>query len=52
MCKCTPGVRTPFCGAKGCEWPPQRIAMLEAERGPGLKPEPAPITCDMGEYYE
>ena len=23
MCKCTPNKRTPFCGAPGCEWPPQ-----------------------------
>lgn len=22
MCKCTPHVRTPFCGRPGCEWPP------------------------------
>jgi hypothetical protein len=21
MCKCTPNVRTPYCGAVGCEWP-------------------------------
>ena len=21
MCKCTPNVRTPYCGAIGCEWP-------------------------------
>jgi hypothetical protein len=21
MCKCNPQVRTPFCGAIGCEWP-------------------------------
>ena len=21
MCKCTPSVRTPFCGRPGCEWP-------------------------------
>lgn len=21
MCKCTPEVRTPFCGKRGCEWP-------------------------------
>lgn len=21
MCKCTPGIRTPFCGKPGCEWP-------------------------------
>lgn len=21
MCKCTPSMRTPFCGRPGCEWP-------------------------------
>lgn len=21
MCKCTPEIKTPFCGAIGCEWP-------------------------------
>ncbi len=21
MCKCTPMMRTPFCGKPGCEWP-------------------------------
>lgn len=21
MCKCTQGIKTPFCGAIGCEWP-------------------------------
>ena len=21
MCKCTPEIRTPFCGKIGCEWP-------------------------------
>lgn len=24
MCKCTPEIRTPFCGKPGCEWPPQK----------------------------
>lgn len=23
MCKCTPEIRTPFCGKPGCEWPVQ-----------------------------
>jgi hypothetical protein len=23
MCKCTPGIKTAFCGKPGCEWPPQ-----------------------------
>ncbi|MHB8916548.1 MAG: hypothetical protein ACYC4H_00860 [Desulfocucumaceae bacterium] len=21
VCKCTPNIRTPFCGRPGCEWP-------------------------------
>lgn len=21
MCRCTPSIRTPFCGKPGCEWP-------------------------------
>ena len=21
MCQCTPGIRTPYCGKPGCEWP-------------------------------
>lgn len=24
MCKCTPNMRTPFCGKPGCEWPAQK----------------------------
>lgn len=32
MCKCTPERMTPFCGARGCEWPPQGPATpAEAE---------------------
>ena len=23
MCKCSPRIRTPFCGRPGCEWPKQ-----------------------------
>ena len=23
MCKCTPGIKTPFCGKPGCAWPEQ-----------------------------
>lgn len=26
MCKCTPEIRTPFCGKPGCEWPVQSVA--------------------------
>lgn len=29
MCKCTPNIRTPFCGKIGCEWP--KIEKLEHE---------------------
>ena len=27
MCRCTPNIRTPFCGKPGCEWP---AGVLEA----------------------
>lgn len=38
MCKCTPEIRTPFCGKPGCQWPkderrlllPPRIAVLSS----------------------
>lgn len=29
MCKCTPGIKSPFCGKPGCEWPP----LTEEDRG-------------------
>lgn len=25
MCKCTPEIRTPFCGAAGCNWPSKEV---------------------------
>lgn len=25
MCKCTPEIRTPFCGKSGCEWPKSSV---------------------------
>ena len=25
MCKCTPGIRTPYCGKPGCEWPKEEL---------------------------
>lgn len=33
MCKCTPTIRTPFCGKKGCEWPDfKSIQVLSQEK--------------------
>lgn len=42
MCKCTPAIRTPFCGKLGCEWPNNttikwefdRITLLQGYTGP------------------
>lgn len=31
MCKCTPEIRTPFCGRPGCEWPPQKAPPAHPE---------------------
>lgn len=25
MCKCTPNLRTPFCGKPGCQWPGEAL---------------------------
>ena len=36
MCKCTPTMRTPFCGKPGCEWPTQGITHIPLLRRNGL----------------
>ena len=28
MCVCTPEIRTPYCGKKGCEWPQHKGKIL------------------------
>lgn len=25
MCRCTPEIRSPWCGKPGCEWPPNAL---------------------------
>jgi len=30
MCRCTPEIRTPFCGKPGCEWPETKTAPVSA----------------------
>ncbi len=32
MCKCTPNVKTPFCGKPGCEWQNQAVVNLNMPR--------------------
>jgi hypothetical protein len=32
MCQCTPGIKSPFCGKPGCEWP-QQPPLTEEEAG-------------------
>jgi len=31
MCKCTPNIRTPFCGKPGCEWPEVKSGDISPE---------------------
>lgn len=31
MCRCTPEIRTPFCGKPGCEMPAQKPHVLDQE---------------------
>lgn len=33
MCKCTPEIRTPFCGKPGCEWPEQQPTSDDSAAG-------------------
>lgn len=35
MCKCTPGIKTPWCGKPGCERPPQTTQRAELRARPG-----------------
>jgi hypothetical protein len=38
MCKCTPGVRTPYCGKPGCEWPKEKEGVKGEEQMAHIKP--------------
>lgn len=31
MCRCTPNIRTPFCGKPGCEWPAREPISIEVK---------------------
>src|SRR5579871_3347744 len=37
MCKCTPDLKTPFCGELGCEWPKKETANEFAVTSNGLQ---------------
>lgn len=37
MCKCTPGIRTPFCGIGECQWPEQKKVMPKREHKTPLR---------------
>lgn len=34
MCKCTPEMKTPFCGKRGCEWPAHAAPPPQADGAP------------------
>ena len=40
MCKCTPEIRTPFCGKPECGWPKQKI----------MKPDPPCPYCGRTDH--
>lgn len=33
MCKCTPAIRTPFCGKGDCQWPDKKKDIEYDEKG-------------------
>lgn len=37
MCRCTPNIRTPFCGKPGCEGPPEWRALRDRPKGVTVK---------------
>lgn len=37
MCKCTPNIRTPFCGRPGCEWPEGSRTQREPPPSPAAR---------------
>lgn len=43
MCKCTPEIRTPFCGKLGCEWPEPTVAPEEMTQQKHTKEENEPL---------
>lgn len=47
MCKCTPNKRTPFCGAPGCEWPPQAAAKPTIEELEAILGQPSPQPVEI-----
>ncbi len=32
MCKCTPEIKTPFCGRGDCQWPKETIQSMQEDR--------------------
>lgn len=53
MCKCTPEVKTPFCGKEGCEWPAQQPPRptVDFTRATELTPEVQAAVRDAFEYH-
>ena len=47
MCKCTPEIRTPFCGKSGCEIPKQEGVKSERE---GAKSDPPCPYCGRSDH--
>lgn len=47
MCKCTPNVRTPFCGKPGCEWPPQSKSRPTIEELEQILRSPNALTMEI-----
>ena len=53
MCKCTPEIRTPFCGKLGCECPgPQKVVNLASKATSGMTWSPAQLLREFLEAVE
>jgi len=47
MCKCTPGIKNPYCGKPGCEWPPLKFEVVT-----DLLAERLDEIADLGEVWK
>lgn len=43
MCKCNPQIRTPYCGAIGCEWPEEKISEVKLPECPAYVSHPQSV---------
>jgi len=57
MCKCTPNLRTPYCGKPGCEWPDKKklspiMRFFKYQHLPKDLAEVSSAICNIAKIYD